>query len=48
MQHPAGIHPVVGTTQTDRLRTALAAESLSLDLQDWFLLYEASRGHRVA
>ena len=48
MQHQATIYPVVGTTQPERLKQSLAAESLTLDIQDWFRLYEASRGHRVA
>ena len=47
MQHPATIYPVVGTTQPERLKQSLAAETLTLDIQDWFRLYEASRGHRV-
>ncbi len=48
LQHPAKIHPVVGTTEPDRLKKALEATAIQMDIQDWFRLYEASRGHRVA
>ena len=48
LQHPAAIHPVLGTTKPERLQKALDAFDITLDIQDWFRLYEASRGHRVA
>lgn len=48
LQHPAMIYPIVGTTEPKRIDKALQAEGIRLDIQDWFLLYEASRGHRVA
>lgn len=48
MQHPAKIHPVVGTTSSNRIEKAIAATAVKLDIQDWFLLYEASNGHKVA
>ena len=48
MQHPANIHPVVGTTSSKRIEKAVAASQIQLDIQDWFLLYEASNGHKVA
>ena len=48
LQHPAKIYPVVGTTEPDRLKKALEATAIQMDIQDWFRLYEASRGHRVA
>ena len=48
LQHPAKIHPVVGTTEPDRFKKALEATAIQMDIQDWFRLYEASRGHRVA
>ena len=48
LHHPAHIHPVIGTTDIGRMQNAMDACTLSLDIQDWFRLYEASRGHRVA
>ena len=47
MKHPAGIIPVVGTTNPDRLRNSLKAASIELELQDWFEIQVASQGHKV-
>ena len=46
-KHPSHIHPVVGTTKTQRLKEMLTALKVDLELEDWFMLWEASRGHRV-
>ena len=48
LQHPAKIYPVVGTTSSKRIEKAVEATKQTLDIQDWFLLYEASNGHQVA
>lgn len=47
LNHPSGIHPVVGTTNEVRLTKAVEALSIELDLQDWFELLVASQGHKV-
>ena len=47
MKHPAGIRPVVGTTNLDRLANASKAVFIDLDLEDWFLILVASQGHKV-
>jgi predicted oxidoreductase len=47
MKHPAGIHPVVGTTNKERLTQAMAASKIDLELEDWFLILVASQGHKV-
>ncbi len=47
MKHPAGIHPVVGTSNPDRLINAVKASKIDLDLEDWFLILVASQGHKV-
>lgn len=47
MKHPAGIHPVVGTTQTTRLQQAVEATKIDLDLEDWFQILVACQGHKV-
>lgn len=47
LHHPANIHPIVGTTQKERLKDAVDALSIKLKIQDWFLLLEASWGHKV-
>ena len=47
LRHPAGIHPVVGTTRPDRLAEAQEALGIELELEDWFAMLEASQGHKV-
>ncbi|MDG4716118.1 aldo/keto reductase [Winogradskyella marincola] len=47
MKHPAGIHPVVGTTNKGRLKQAVDASKIELELEDWFLILVASQGHKV-
>ncbi|WP_111684677.1 aldo/keto reductase [Winogradskyella tangerina] len=47
LKHPSGIHPVVGTTNKDRLKQAIEASKINLELEDWFLILVASQGHKV-
>lgn len=47
LKHPALIYPVVGTTSKERLKQSIEAVTVNVELQDWFLLLEASLGHRV-
>jgi predicted oxidoreductase len=47
LRHPAKVLPVMGTGKIERLREAAAAESLTLDRQQWFAVWEASAGHEV-
>ena len=47
LQHPARIHPVVGTTKIERLKAASAAEKIQLSSEDWFLLLATQWGHEV-
>lgn len=47
MRHPAGIHPVVGTTNKTRLKQAVEASKINLEVEDWFLILVASQGHKV-
>ncbi|NER17255.1 aldo/keto reductase [Spongiivirga citrea] len=47
LHHPSGIHPVVGTTNEVRLKKAVEALDIELELQDWFELLVASQGHKV-
>lgn len=47
MKHPANIHPVVGTTTKERLTASCEAMDIELELEDWFILLEASLGHSV-
>ncbi|MCZ8522797.1 MULTISPECIES: aldo/keto reductase [Paenibacillus] len=47
MRHPAGIQPVLGTVQPQRI--AACAESLKVQLsrEEWYSLYVSSRGQRL-
>ncbi|MDY2586072.1 aldo/keto reductase [Winogradskyella aquimaris] len=47
MKHPSKIHPVVGTTNKTRLKQAIEATKIELELEDWFLILVASQGHKV-
>ncbi len=47
LKHPSGIHPVVGTTNKDRLKNAVEAAKIDLELEDWFLILVASQGYKV-
>jgi predicted oxidoreductase len=47
MKHPSKVYPVVGTTTKERLKAAIEAIKIELELQDWFLLLEASKGNEV-
>ncbi|SNR57830.1 Predicted oxidoreductase [Maribacter sedimenticola] len=48
LKHPSKIHPVVGTATPERLKLAMEAVRIEMDLQDWFILLEANEGHEVA
>lgn len=48
LQHPANIHPVVGSTRIERLKAAHAACKINLAIEDWFLLLETQWGHEVS
>ena len=47
LKHPAGIHPVIGTTNKQRITDANNATKIELELEDWFLILSASQGHKV-
>ncbi len=47
LRHPAGIHPVVGTTRAERLEESQEALEIELELPDWFSLLVASQGKEV-
>ncbi|WP_299117361.1 aldo/keto reductase [uncultured Winogradskyella sp.] len=47
LKHPAGIHPVIGTTNKERLTQAVEAANIDLELEDWFLILVAGQGHKV-
>jgi predicted oxidoreductase len=47
LRHPAGIRPVVGTTNPDRIRACCEATKAELSRTDWYQIYTAALGHGV-
>lgn len=47
LKHPSGIHPVIGTTNPERITNAVKAQDIELELQDWFAMLIESQGHKV-
>lgn len=47
LKHPAAIYPVIGTTTKSRITQSAVALKIDLELEDWFLILEASQGHEV-
>ncbi len=48
LRHPAGIFPIIGTTQPERIKESAAAADLKLDRQDWFEMLKIATGKDVA
>jgi predicted oxidoreductase len=47
LAHPAGIVPILGSGNLDRIRGAAAACGLRVDRERWFRLWTASTGQDV-
>lgn len=47
LRHPAGILPILGTCNPARIAEQASAASLQLSREDWYELFEASRGSRL-
>jgi len=47
LRHPAGIQPIVGTSNPERLKRACAADAVALTREEWYGLLEAARGKPV-
>lgn len=48
LRHPAGIFPILGTTNPDRIAEGAAAININLDRQDWFEMLKVVTGRDVA
>ncbi len=48
LKHPSGIHPVIGTTNKERIRMAASSPTIPLTEIDWFRMLVESQGHKVA
>ena len=47
LAHPSRPHAVFGTNRPERLESIAAAANLTLDCEDWYLLWEAAQGHDI-
>ena len=47
LKHPAGILPIIGTTNPERIREATKAAKLELTREEWYRLLIAARGEPV-
>ena len=47
LKHPANIYPVLGSTNPSRLKLAVNAIKIDLEIDDWFLILKASDGKKV-
>ena len=47
LKHPSKIHPVIGSTNLERIAASVDAVSIDLTTEDWFRVLEASQGHEA-
>lgn len=47
LRHPAGIQPVIGTGNADRIRACADATRLTLSRDEWYRLYVTARGQAL-
>lgn len=48
LRHPAGIQPVVGTTNPERIAACIQADDVTLTREEWYRLFAAGRGAQMA
>jgi predicted oxidoreductase len=48
LRHPAGIQPVIGTTNPQRIKETCAADSIGLTREEWYALLAAGSGRAVS
>lgn len=47
LRHPAGIQPIVGTTNPARIKGCVQADTVELSREEWYTLFTAGRGTMV-
>ncbi len=48
LKHPANLFPIIGTSKIERIKSAIATLKLEISNDQWFELWTASTGHKVA
>jgi predicted oxidoreductase len=46
--HPAGIIPILGSGNQERIRYAIASQELKMNTEQWYRIFNASRGKDLA
>lgn len=47
MKHPAHIIPIVGSGKIDRIKTAVAAQNIEMNMEQWYRIYIAAFGEEL-
>ncbi len=47
MRHPAEFLPILGTGKIERIKAAVETLDLSMMVEQWFFIWQASKGHEV-
>lgn len=47
LQHPANLYPIIGTTNSKRIKNSIDALQIKLELEDWFTIWTESTGANV-
>jgi predicted oxidoreductase len=47
LRHPAGIQPIIGTTNPERVVASCLADGISLSREEWYALFIAGRGEAL-
>ena len=47
MKHPSGIIPIIGTSNPEHIREAVAADDVELSREDWYRVLRIGRGKRL-
>ncbi|MCF6286445.1 MAG: aldo/keto reductase [Candidatus Hydrogenedentes bacterium] len=47
LRHPAGLQPIVGTTNLQRIADCCKADAIELSREEWYTLFNAARGKPV-
>jgi predicted oxidoreductase len=47
LKHPAGIIPIIGTGKLSRIKNAVDALNIEMSLEQWYKIYNASKGEEL-
>lgn len=47
MKHPVGIQPIIGTTNSERIKNSCKVDEIALSREEWYKLFTIARGNPV-